>query len=85
MLMQDWLDASIVLAIVLISALLGCIQEYRATHAVEQLRQQISIKTTVIRDGRHQIIPADEVVPGDIILLSADQVKSSSSVSNSSW
>lgn len=71
MLMQDWLDASIVLAIVLISALLGCIQEYRATHAVEQLRQQISIKTTVIRDGRHQIIPADEVVPGDIILLSA--------------
>lgn len=71
MLMHDWLDASIVLAIVLMSALLGCIQEYRATHAVEQLRQQISIKTTVIRDGRHQIIPADEVVPGDIILLSA--------------
>lgn len=71
MLMQDWLDASIVLAIVLMSALLGCIQEYRATHAVEQLRQQISIKTTVIRDGRHQIVPADEVVPGDIILLSA--------------
>lgn len=83
--MQDWLDASVVLAIVLIGAPFGCIQEYRATHAVEQLWQQISIKTTVIRDGRHQIIPADEAVPGDIILLSADQVKSSSSVSNSSW
>lgn len=70
-LMHDWLDASIVLDIVLISALLGFAQEYRATYAVEQLRQKISIKTTVIRGGQQQIIPATEVVPGDIVLLSA--------------
>ncbi|MDV6345078.1 magnesium-translocating P-type ATPase [Nitrosomonas sp. Is37] len=71
LIVHDWLDASIVLGIVLITAVLSFIQEYRATHAVEKLRQQISIKSTVLRDGQSLLIPSDEIVPGDIVLLSA--------------
>lgn len=70
-LVQDWVDALIVLAIVMVSAVLSCLQEYRATNAVERLRQQISIKSAVIRNGQQQIVPAAEVVSGDIVVLSA--------------
>jgi magnesium-transporting ATPase (P-type) len=67
----EWIDASIILAIVLASAILGFIQEYTASHAVEKLRAQVTIKATVLRDGLPQPTPAEEVVPGDILLLSA--------------
>jgi Mg2+-importing ATPase len=68
---QDWVDAMIVLAIVLGSAALGFIQEYNASAAVEKLRAQVKIKTTVLRDGTPSEISAEELVPGDVILLSA--------------
>ncbi|UJP06475.1 MAG: magnesium-translocating P-type ATPase [Nitrosomonas sp.] len=70
-LVQDWLDALIVLTIILISALLGYMQEFRAMHAIERLQRQISIKTTVVRDGRLYRIGVAEVVPGDIVVLAA--------------
>ncbi|MBC7262099.1 MAG: HAD-IC family P-type ATPase, partial [Chloroflexi bacterium] len=70
-LVQEWVDAAIVLGIVLASTVLSFIQEYRASEAVEKLRARVAIKTTVIRDGQPQAIPAEEVVPGDVLLLSA--------------
>lgn len=57
LIVQDCLDASIVLGIVLLTAVLSFIQEYRATGAVEKLRRQISIRSTVLRDGQTQLIP----------------------------
>src|SRR5574341_619573 len=66
-----WTDAAIVVAIVVASALLSFVQEYTASHAVEKLRAQVTIKATVLRDGKPQPTPAEEVVPGDIVLLSA--------------
>ncbi|MBU1057753.1 MAG: magnesium-translocating P-type ATPase [Proteobacteria bacterium] len=71
LIVHDWLDALIVLAIVLISAVLSFVQEYRATNAVEQLRQRVSVKTTVRRDGERRLIHSEEVVPGDIVELTA--------------
>ena len=71
LIVHDWLDALIVLAIVLITAVLSFIQEYRATHAVEKLRQRVSVKSIVVRGGERLSIPAEEVVPGDIVLLTA--------------
>lgn len=71
MLMHDWLDALIVLGIVFVTVVLGFIQEYRATRAVEQLRKRVTVKATVLRDGQILAIPAEEVVPGDIVLLTA--------------
>ncbi len=68
---QEWIDAAIVIAVVAGSALLGFIQEYAATSAVEKLRAQVRIRATVLRDGQPQTIPAADVVPGDIIVLAA--------------
>ena len=68
---HDWMDATIVLAIVLVTGVLSFIQEYRATRAVERLRQRVSVKTTVLRNGECQTIPSEEVVPGDVVQLSA--------------
>jgi Mg2+-importing ATPase len=67
----EWVDASIVLGIVLVSTLLGFVQEYTATNAVEKLRSQITIKSSPLRDGQAQTVPSEQVVPGDVVLLSA--------------
>ena len=67
----EWTDAIIVVVIVVASAVLGFVQEYSASNAVEKLRAQVTIKANVLRDGKSQSIPAEEVVPGDIVLLSA--------------
>lgn len=69
--LQDWVNASIVLIIVILSAILSTIQEFRASNAVEELRRKVSSKTTVRRGNKLKTIPSEEVVPGDIILLSA--------------
>jgi len=71
MFVQEWVDAIIILLIVLGSALLGFYQEYNASAAVEKLKEQISLKTIVLRDGKKAEIPAEQVVPGDVVLLSA--------------
>jgi len=68
---KEWVDALIILAIVLGSAVLSFMQEYRANNAAEKLRAQVKIKTTVLRDGLPQSIPAEGVVPGDVVLLLA--------------
>jgi len=67
----EWVDASIVLAIVLSSTILGFVQEYTASNAVEKLRSQITIKSSLLRGGRPQTLPSELVVPGDIAVLSA--------------
>jgi Mg2+-importing ATPase len=69
--LKDWPDAVIILLIVLGSALLSFFQEYNANNAAEQLRAQVSLKTEVLRDGKPGSIPTEEIVPGDVVLLSA--------------
>ena len=67
----EWVDAIIVLVIVLGSTLLGFFQEYTASNAVEKLRSQITIKSSLLRGGQPQVLPSEQVVPGDVVLLSA--------------
>jgi Mg2+-importing ATPase len=69
--LREWVDAGIVLAMVLISAFLGFIQEYNASTAMKKLRARVTIKANVVRDGQPQPVPAEEVMPGDEVLLSA--------------
>ncbi|MCW6053851.1 magnesium-translocating P-type ATPase [Lyngbya sp. CCAP 1446/10] len=69
--LKDAADAIIILAIVLISGLLGFWQERGATNAVEKLLALVQVKATVVRDGKSQEIPNEDVVPGDIVLLNA--------------
>lgn len=69
--LQDWVDAAIILLIVLGSALLSFIQEYNASNGAEKLRAQVSLKTEVLRDGQPVTTPSEAIVPGDVVLLSA--------------
>jgi P-type Ca2+ transporter type 2C len=63
------IDAAIILAIVIASAVLGFSQEYRSEKAVEALKKMTAPTAIVLRDGKETKIPACELVPGDIILL----------------
>jgi len=64
-------DAAIILAIVLASALFGFVQEYRADSAVQALRQRLALTAQVERNGSVKTIPASEVVVGDVVRLAA--------------
>jgi Mg2+-importing ATPase len=68
---REWVDAAIILAIVVGSVVLGFLQEYRASRAVALLRQRLALTVRVVRDGREQVVPASTIVPGDIVLLAA--------------
>jgi Mg2+-importing ATPase len=67
----DVIDTVIILGIVLISGLLGFWQERGATDAVAKLLALVQVKATVLRDGQSQDIPNEDVVPGDIVVLTA--------------
>jgi P-type Mg2+ transporter len=67
----EWTDAIIVLVVVIGSTMLGFVQEYRASNAVEKLRSQVTIKSSVLRGGKPQLLPSEQVVPGDVVVLSA--------------
>ncbi len=67
----DVIDTVIILAIVLISGLLGFWQERGASDAVAKLLALVQVKATVLRDGQAQAIPNQDVVPGDIVVLAA--------------
>lgn len=67
-------DAIAIAAILLINGLVGFFQEYRAERAVLALRSLTAPRARVLRDGRASVIPAAQVVPGDILLLEAGDV-----------
>jgi P-type Mg2+ transporter len=72
--LRERTDAAIILLIVLVSGLLGWWQEKGASRAVEELMKMVQIKCRVVRDGKDREIHVEEVVPGDVILLSAGDV-----------
>lgn len=65
----DTLDAIVILIVVVINAVVGFIQEYRAEKAMEKLKGLISSEALVIRDGQEQKVTSGELTLGDIVLL----------------
>ncbi len=65
----EWVDAIVILAIVVLIAILGFFEEYRAERAIEALKKLASLKATVLRDGNKKEIDSKQLVPGDIITL----------------
>jgi P-type Ca2+ transporter type 2C len=64
-------DASVIMAVVVINALVGFYQEYRAERSLDALKSMLPVRATVRRDGSSEKISAEAVVPGDIVLLEA--------------
>lgn len=67
----DGRDALVIAAVVLLNAGLGFVQEYRAERAVSALEGMLAQRARVRRDGRERQIPAEELVPGDIVVVKA--------------
>ena len=64
-------DAAIIAAIIVLVAVVGFIQEYRAERALEAMKKMTAPKAMILRDRKEVIVPAKEIVPGDILLLEA--------------
>lgn len=67
----DYVEAAAIMLIVILNAVLGVMQERRAEQALAALRKLAAPEAHVIRDGSRQVIPASQLVPGDLILLEA--------------
>ncbi|MDO3377937.1 cation-transporting P-type ATPase [Geoalkalibacter halelectricus] len=66
-----WLDCWVILAVVVINAFIGFVQEGKAEKALDSIRAMLSLQAYVERDGKRREISAEDLVPGDIVLLQA--------------
>jgi Ca2+-transporting ATPase len=67
-------DAVAIFAILLLNAVIGCIQDYRAERAIEALKAMAAPTATVMRGGQRLNLPAGGLVPGDVVLLEAGAI-----------
>ncbi|MFH0737010.1 MAG: magnesium-translocating P-type ATPase [Candidatus Micrarchaeota archaeon] len=70
----EGMDALIILAIVVMNAVLGFVQEYRSEKALEELRRYVSMTARALRDGHVLEVDVRELVPGDVILISIGDI-----------
>lgn len=70
-----WIDSGVILGVVVINAIIGFIQEGKAEKALNAIRRMLSLSAIVLREGQRLQIPAEQLVPGDVVLLqSGDKV-----------
>src|SRR5207245_8958074 len=70
-----WVDAAIIFGVVILNALLGFFQEGKAEKALESIRNMLSAEARTLRGGETRMIPAEQLVPGDLVLLeSGDKI-----------
>ena len=68
---EGYTDVIIILSVVLLNAILGVYQESKAEKAIEALQQMSAATCKVLRDGMLTVLPSEELVPGDVVLLEA--------------
>ncbi|MDP2637643.1 MAG: cation-translocating P-type ATPase [Candidatus Levybacteria bacterium] len=64
------IDSAFISAVLILNAIFGFIQEYRAEKSLEKLKEYVRLTTRVIRDGKETQIPSSEIAPGDIVIIS---------------
>jgi magnesium-transporting ATPase (P-type) len=75
MMLGLWIDAAIILGVVILNGLLGFIQEGKAEKALDSIRNMLSAEARTLRGGETRMIAAEDLVPGDIVLLeSGDKI-----------
>ena len=72
--LHDWPNTVIILAVVVFNTTMGMVQQARAERAMAALRQLVAPVARVVRDGVVAPLPADEVVPGDLVMVAAGDV-----------
>ena len=71
----EWVDAGVIAGVIVINAIVGFIQEGKAEEALEAIRKMLSLSALALRGGERRIVPAEQLVPGDVVLLaSGDKV-----------
>ncbi|MFA6489043.1 MAG: HAD-IC family P-type ATPase, partial [Sideroxydans sp.] len=74
-LLAHWVDTAVIVGVVVINSIIGFIQEGKAEQAMEAIRRMLSPEATVLREGKREVVAAESLVPGDIVLLaSGDKV-----------
>ena len=68
---SEWAEVIIIVAVVLLNAILGVVQESKAEAAIEALQTMTAATCKVIRDGKQMVLHSDELVPGDVVILEA--------------
>jgi len=68
-LIGEWTDAAFIFSVILLNATLGAVQEWKAERSAAALQQLLSIHARIRRQGEEKEIPAEELVPGDVVLL----------------
>ena len=69
--LADWVDTGVILAVVVINAGIGFIQEERAESAIEALSRLLKIQASVVRESRTVGVSSEDLVPGDLVMLQA--------------
>ncbi|MBI5055721.1 MAG: cation-transporting P-type ATPase [Nitrospirae bacterium] len=70
-LLEEYIDSGVIFAVVVLNAVIGFIQEYKAEESVRALKKMVVPKAKVLREGREKEINSEELVPGDIVLLAS--------------
>ncbi len=74
-LLGEWIDTGVIVGVVLVNALIGFVQEGKAEEALASIRGMLSLKARVRREGMRREVPAESLVPGDIVFVeSGDRV-----------
>ena len=72
--MKDWVEAIVMIGIVVVNAIMGFVQEFRTERTIEALRSMTAMHAKVRRDGKVKDIKAENIVPGDIIYVKSGDV-----------
>ncbi len=74
-LLEHWVDSGVIIGVVLVNALIGFIQEGKAEKALDAIKKMLSLNALVLRENVKTTVPAEELVPGDLVFLqSGDKV-----------
>jgi H+-transporting ATPase len=74
--LEEWVDFAVIIALLLLNATVGFVQEFQAGSIVDELKKTLALKAMVLREGALREIAAPEIVPGDILHI--EEVSNSS-------
>ncbi|ACX72731.1 plasma-membrane proton-efflux P-type ATPase [Methanocaldococcus vulcanius M7] len=66
---KHWIDFTIIMILLIVNGIIGFWEEHKAENVIEYLKQKMALNARVLRDGKWQVIPAKELVPGDVVRI----------------